>query len=84
MAKWQSEKEKQINIRLGQQLQHYRELAGISRQDLGKQLGVSYQQIQKYEHASNAISTARLHSICEALGIDISTFLNLQTSGKKG
>ena len=50
-------------------MREYRIRAGLSQTDLGTKVGVTFQQIQKYEKGSNAIATARLPSICAALNI---------------
>lgn len=43
----------------------------MSQQDLGRALGVSFQQVQKYEHGTNRISFSTLMRVCEALGCSI-------------
>jgi transcriptional regulator with XRE-family HTH domain len=40
---------------------------GLSLEALGKKLGVSFQQVQKYESGVNRVSAARLFEICRAL-----------------
>ena len=40
---------------------------------LGKELGVSFQQIQKYERGVNRVSAARLYNICKALNVSLSS-----------
>ena len=45
----------------------------MSQQRLGKELGVSFQQIQKYERGVNRVSAARLYSICKALNVSLSS-----------
>jgi transcriptional regulator with XRE-family HTH domain len=44
----------------------------ISEDRLGKKLGVSFQQIQKYESGKNRVSAARLFYICKALNLSLS------------
>ena len=47
----------------------------MSQADLGDKLGVTFQQIQKYEKGRNRVSAARLFVICEALEVSLaSTF----------
>ena len=46
----------------------------ISQSELGKKIGVSAQQLQKYENAKNRISAARLSLIAKVLDKDISYF----------
>lgn len=42
--------------------------ANISQQDLAARIGVSFQQLQKYENGINRLSASRLLLVCEALG----------------
>jgi transcriptional regulator with XRE-family HTH domain len=39
----------------------------MSQERFGRELGVSFQQIQKYEKGSNRVSAARLYEICQVL-----------------
>lgn len=48
---------------------------GITQQDLAAKIGVTFQQLQKYETASNRISAARLIDIAGALGVTVGEFL---------
>jgi transcriptional regulator with XRE-family HTH domain len=41
--------------------------------DLGKALGVSFQQIQKYEKGVNRVSASRLYEICKVLNVALSS-----------
>jgi transcriptional regulator with XRE-family HTH domain len=47
---------------------------GISQEDLGKAVGVSFQQIQKYEKGANRIGASRLQKLAHALQVPISYF----------
>ena len=42
---------------------------GMSQSELGRKVGVSFQQIQKYERGANRIGSSRLHQIAAALGV---------------
>lgn len=48
---------------------------GITQQELAAKIGVTFQQLQKYETASNRISAARLIDIAGALGVTVGEFL---------
>jgi len=52
-----------------------RKTAGISQMKLAERVGVSYQQIQKYEKGGSEISVSRLSQIAEALNIPLSRFI---------
>jgi transcriptional regulator with XRE-family HTH domain len=60
-----------ISAEIGARIREVREERAISQQDLGKMLGMSFQQIQKYERGSNSISISRLFQISIALDITI-------------
>jgi transcriptional regulator with XRE-family HTH domain len=45
----------------------------MSQEQLAKELGVSFQQIQKYEKGVNRVSAARLFEICQALKVSLSS-----------
>ena len=49
-------------------------LAGVTQQNLAQKIGVTVQQIQKYESGSNRISAARLLRMTEIIGVPISVF----------
>lgn len=53
-------------------LRHYREAAGKSQTDLAEALGVAYQQLQKYENATNRLSAGRAFQAAAFLGVPVS------------
>lgn len=55
----------------------YRQRANISQTALGKQLGVSFQQVQKYENGTNRVSAATLIKIAKFLNISVSELMVL-------
>ena len=56
--------------------------AGISQEALGEKVGLSFQQIQKYEKGANRISASRLFELTRILEVDISYFFEgFETSG---
>ena len=50
-------------------LRRFRVARGLSHADLGDAVGVTFQQIQKYENAKNAVAPGRLRRICDLLGV---------------
>jgi transcriptional regulator with XRE-family HTH domain len=64
--------------KLGEKIRTRRVVAGMSQDELGKALGVTFQQIQKYEKGVNRVSAVRLEQIARALDESISYF---QTDG---
>ena len=63
-----------INSYLGRRLYNARVLRGVGRKQLGNRVGVSYQQIQKYEKGINKISAERLFEFAVILELPIAYF----------
>lgn len=51
-----------------------RKEVGMSQQELGRRLGVTFQQIQKYENGANRISAGRLYATAHHLGVNVAYF----------
>ena len=62
------------DVLLGVKIRSRRVEAGMSQEELGNALGVSFQQVQKYEKGVNRVSAVRLQEIAAALGEEISYF----------
>ncbi len=60
---------------LGRRIREARQLRGLTQTQLGKALGVSYQQIQKNETGRSRISAQRLDDLCKILQMPLSFFL---------
>lgn len=56
-----------LNREIGQRVRELRLRAGMTQQELGAAIGVSYVQIQKYEDGKNRIAVSTLIVICQAL-----------------
>ncbi len=63
-----------VNSHLGQRLRGRRVLLGLSQAQLAKNLGVTFQQIQKYENGGSQLTPERLHRLAISLGVDIDFF----------
>ncbi len=63
-----------IDIHVGARVRLRRNLLGMSLQTLAKAVGVSYQQLQKYEGAVNRVGASRLFNLSRVLGVPISYF----------
>ena len=63
-----------IDLHLGRRLRRRRRLLGLTQQQLAVQVGIRFQQIQKYECGANRISAARLWELAEALETQVSYF----------
>jgi transcriptional regulator with XRE-family HTH domain len=62
-----------VDIYIGARVRDRRTALGLSQDVLGKKLGVSFQQVQKYERGVNRISAARLFEICRALKLPLAS-----------
>ena len=65
-----------IDIHVGKRLRRRRTMLGMSQTVLGNAIGVTFQQVQKYERAANRISASRLFEISEALNVPVSFFFD--------
>lgn len=71
---------KQINIDIAKRIKETRRSVGMSQMELGKRIGVSYQQVQKYENGISYASVKRLGQIATALGIPASDLIGINAS----
>ncbi|WP_058599223.1 helix-turn-helix domain-containing protein [Aureimonas ureilytica] len=65
---------REIDIHLGRRLRELRQRAGLPMSMLGEQLGLSHQQIYKYESGANRLSTSGLVRLARVLGADVPDF----------
>ncbi|KMO30137.1 Cro/Cl family transcriptional regulator [Methylobacterium tarhaniae] len=63
-----------VDRHVGHRVRVRRLLIGISQEKLGDALGVTFQQIQKYEKGTNRISASRLRQIADMLNVPVSFF----------
>ena len=62
-----------MDIQVGKTIRAYRIVAGLSQTELAEKLGVTFQQVQKYEKGVNRVGAGRLSRIAKVLTIDIAT-----------
>ena len=67
--------EEEFDRRLGAVLRTRRMAFGMSQTALGKQLGVSFQQVQKYERGASRVAASRLWAIAACLGTRVDALL---------
>jgi transcriptional regulator with XRE-family HTH domain len=63
-----------IDIHIGQRLREQRRLQKLSQKKLASHIGVTFQQLQKYEKGRNRISAARLYAASQICGCSIIFF----------
>lgn len=68
-------REKMDKKYIGDLIRLARKTAGLSQMKLAERVGISYQQIQKYEKGTSGISIARLSQIAEALNTPLGSFI---------
>jgi transcriptional regulator with XRE-family HTH domain len=64
------------DIRLGKRVRAYRISLGMSQSALAEKVGVTFQQIQKYENGANRMAGGRLKKVAAVLGLPIATLLD--------
>ncbi len=63
-----------VDVHVGSRVRLRRVLLGMSQEKLGEQLGLTFQQVQKYEKGSNRISASRLFQIGQILDVPVQFF----------
>lgn len=63
-----------VDKHVGSRMRTRRLLAGLSQEKLGEALGITFQQIQKYEKGTNRISASRLQQASRVLGVPVEYF----------
>ncbi len=63
-----------IDIHVGSRVRLRRTLLGMSQEKLGNALGLTFQQIQKYERGANRIGSSRLYRLSKIMDIPVSFF----------
>lgn len=65
-----------IDIHVGNRVRMRRMLVGMSQEKLGDALGLTFQQVQKYEKGANRVSASRLYQMATTLGVPIQFFFD--------
>ena len=63
-----------LDLHVGSRVRLQRMLLGMSQEKLGEQLGLTFQQIQKYEKGINRIGASRLFDLAKVLGVNVQFF----------
>lgn len=63
-----------VDVHVGARVKFRRMIMGLSQQTLGEQLGLTFQQVQKYEKGANRISASRMYEIAKLLQAPIQFF----------
>lgn len=68
-----------IDLHVGQRVRLRRTLLGMSQEQLGAELNITFQQVQKYERGTNRVSASRLWDISQILDVSIGYFFDDMT-----
>ncbi len=63
-----------VDRHVGQRVKLARAIAGVTQEKLGEAIGITFQQVQKYEKGINRIGAGRLQQIAAALGTSVDFF----------
>ncbi|MBN9045017.1 MAG: helix-turn-helix transcriptional regulator [Rhizobiales bacterium] len=63
-----------IDVHVGSRIRLRRNMLGLSQEKLGENLGITFQQIQKYEKGTNRVGASRLQAISAILNVPVSFF----------
>jgi len=62
------------DVHVGSRIRLRRNMLGMSQEKLGETLGITFQQIQKYEKGTNRVGASRLQAISEVLSVPVAFF----------
>src|SRR5258708_25233339 len=71
-----SDKPNPIDVHVGARLRLRRTMLGLSQEKLGEAIGLTFQQVQKYERGANRIGASRLHDLSRVLDVPVSFFFD--------
>ncbi len=63
-----------VDGHVGARIRQVRRARGVNQEQLAQSLGLTYQQVQKYERAANRVSASKLYQIARLLETPVSTF----------
>ncbi|WEX09257.1 helix-turn-helix domain-containing protein [Chelativorans sp. AA-79] len=72
-----------IDVHVGSRIRLRRNMLGVSQEKLGESLGITFQQIQKYEKGTNRVGASRLQAIASILNAPVSFFFEGAPSDDK-
>lgn len=70
-----------IDVHVGSRIRLRRTLLGISQMALAEAIGLTFQQVQKYESGANRVSSSRLVDIANALDVEVPYFFQEMVAG---
>jgi transcriptional regulator with XRE-family HTH domain len=73
-----------MDVHVGTRVRLRRMLLGMSQEKLGEYLGLTFQQVQKYEKGVNRIGASRLFDLAKVLGVPVQFFYDEAPAGTHG
>lgn len=73
-----------VDVHVGGRVRLRRMIMGMSQEALGKALGLTFQQIQKYEKGANRIGASRLYELSKLLDVPVQFFYDDYAGGEPG
>jgi transcriptional regulator with XRE-family HTH domain len=70
-----------IDVHVGQRIRLRRTLLGLSQEKLAEAIGLTFQQVQKYERGANRVGSSRLFDLCRVLDVPVSYFFEDMAPG---
>jgi transcriptional regulator with XRE-family HTH domain len=70
-----------VDVHVGSRVRMRRTLLGMSQEKLGKALGLTFQQVQKYERGANRIGSSRLFKLSRILDVPVGFFFDDMAEG---
>jgi transcriptional regulator with XRE-family HTH domain len=65
-----------VDLHVGARIRMRRKMLGVSQEKLAEELGLTFQQVQKYERGANRVSASKLYEIARALSAPVSYFFD--------
>src|SRR5215207_10136545 len=71
-----ADKPNPIDVQVGSRVRLRRNMLGLSQEKLGEAVGLTFQQVRKYERGANRICASRLHHLSRVLDVPVSFFFD--------
>jgi transcriptional regulator with XRE-family HTH domain len=73
-----------VDVEVGQRIRALRQDAGLSQTQLADELGLTFQQVQKYEKGVNRVGAGRITKIAQVLGVPVNQVITDEPTARKG
>ena len=76
LGRQKSDKPNPVDVRVGSRVRLRRNMLGLSQEKLGEAIGLTFQQVQKYERGANRIGASRLYELSQVLDVPVAFFFD--------